>query len=199
MNEDDKKLAVKFYKKAIHQKFESEKEGRQIYKDVDYVKIRVPGDKFSVVDKPVTDKEKERFSIQWENYQNKQAAIQEGTPIDMLPGISPAIAETYRANHIETIEQLSGVSEQAIKRLGMGARDLVNKAKKFLEGDSYSKRLENEIDILKKEIEELKKRGATVVNGSVERKKPGPKPKKKPVVKEEEGNEPTYHNPECNE
>lgn len=152
----DRQLAVKFYKKSVYQKFLSEKENKQIYKDVDYISIRVPGDNYSDLHRPVKEEDKERFDVQWNNYQKRQENVANGTPIDMLPGISPAEADNYRAKGFETIEQLAGMNDTKISKFGFNARSLVKKAQKFLKGDKLSDELQAEVAELKKQLEELK-------------------------------------------
>lgn len=153
--EEDKYLAVKFEKKAVHNKFKSNEEGRQIYDDVDYISIRIPGDKTSEVCRKVREDDKERFPVQWANYQGREESMLNGVPLEILPGVSPAETASLKAMQVVTIEQLAGLHEKAIKNTTNG-RDLVKKAQKFLEGESYSVQLEEKIAKLEKEIETLK-------------------------------------------
>jgi len=152
--DEDRFLAVKFHKKAIHNKFKSEQENRQVYEDVDWINIKIPGDKTSEVSRKVREEDKERFETHWENYQNREEAKVNGVPLDSLPGISPAQVANLNAMKVETVEQLANLHEKAIKNLFEG-RDLVKKADKFLKGDSYSKELERKIEELEKKIKLL--------------------------------------------
>jgi len=152
--EEDKFLAVKFHKKAIHNKFKSEQENRQVYEDVDWINIKIPGDKTSEVSRKVREDDKERFEVQWENYQGREEAKLNGVPLDALPGISPAQVANLKALKVETVEQLANLHEKAIKNLFEG-RDLVKRAEKFLKGDSYSKELEKKVEELEEKIKLL--------------------------------------------
>lgn len=152
-SELDKRLAVKFYKKAILNKFKSREEGRQIFDDVDYISILIPGDNTTKIDKKATDEEKKRFAIIWDRYQQKQATLQNGLPLSLLPGLSPAQVENLHAYHIHTIEQLSGLSEKAIQKIPH-SRSLVADAVKFLEGQKYATKLEERIKELELKLAE---------------------------------------------
>jgi hypothetical protein len=61
----DKECWVEFRKHPVFQQIESEEKGRPIFKDVDYIAIRFPGDKTKMVDRPVCDQDKLRFAAQW--------------------------------------------------------------------------------------------------------------------------------------
>jgi exonuclease VII small subunit len=168
--EEDKFLAVKFHKKAIHNKFKSEQEGRQVYEDVDWINIKIPGDRTSEVSRKVREEDKERFEYQWNNYINKQESLANGTPVDVLPGISPAQAANLKAIKVETIEQLSNLHEKAIKNLFEG-RELVKSAEKFLKGDGYTKELEKKIKELEKKINLLEEGNNEPTNNNTKRNK----------------------------
>lgn len=156
--QDDAMLAVKFYNKAVLQSAKSKVEGRQIFEDVEYVSIRIPGDKTTQVERPVREEDRERFRSRYESFKNRETQKVEGTPIGMLPGLTPAEIENWQARGFETLEQISGMTEQAITRSGLGARDIVNRAKKYLEGSNYTDQLKVEIDELKEQNKELTKK-----------------------------------------
>ena len=65
----DAALWVKFHSKSVEQPYESTMQGRPIFKNVDYIEIRIPGDKDNVIDTPVRHEHKIRFHQQWAAYQ----------------------------------------------------------------------------------------------------------------------------------
>ena len=77
-------MAVQFYKKAVKQEDESNEAGRPIFKEFDFVKIMVPGDNLTEIDTYARDSHKQRFPMQWANYQNKVGDKEGfvGTPIE---------------------------------------------------------------------------------------------------------------------
>ena len=66
----DSALSVLFYSKAMQNEFESKKQGRPIFFDVDMVRIFLPGDDKNIIDTFARDDHKERFPRQWEHYRN---------------------------------------------------------------------------------------------------------------------------------
>ena len=152
--EDDKYLAVKFSKKAIHNEFKSKEENKQIFENVDWINIRIPGDKTSEVSRKVRDEDKKRFEFQWTNFTNREENKLNGVPVDLLPGITPAQVATLNSMQVQTVEQLSKLQEKAIKKLASG-RDLVKRAEKFLLGDHYAKELEIKNEALEKSVKDL--------------------------------------------
>ena len=119
----DARLVAQFYSVAVKQGFESEAQGRPIYKDVDYVRIFVPGDSTSVIETPVREDHKARFSIQWAHYMNKHGgdAKEVGTPLSQWARLSPAQVEELRALKFYTVESIANASDANIQRVGMAA------------------------------------------------------------------------------
>lgn len=168
--EDDKVLAVKIFTKAVLNKFKSEQQQKQVFDDREYISIMAPGQKNQITERPMTDKDKERFKVHYENWKQRNENVVNGIPLEMLPGITPAQVANLKALKVDTIEQLAKLQERAIKNLFEG-RDLVKRAVKFLEGEGYAKKLEEEINILKAEIEKLKGGGNEPVNNNSKRNK----------------------------
>ena len=117
----DSRLAVKFYSKTVPNKFESEKQGRPIFFDLDYVQIFVPGDNTSVIDQPVREDHKQRFPLQWARYNNNRSenTHEIGTPLTQWPRITPAQAEELRALKFYTVEGIANASDASLQSIGM--------------------------------------------------------------------------------
>jgi hypothetical protein len=129
----DKNLLVSFYTKAVKNNFRSENEGKPCFDNVEYVKILLPGDKNTEVDRPATVDDKERFAQQYARFLQKKEAVIEGTPLEHWPVMDPATVEDCKASKIFTVEQVADLSDMQIQKLGMGYRELSKKAKAFLE------------------------------------------------------------------
>lgn len=160
----DGRLAIKFYKYSDEDKAATIAEGRPIFREVDYIKIVVPGDSLSEIDRPVYESDKTRFPIQWANYLNRQNddGKYEGTPLKEWNLISRSQAESLRAMRFYTVEQVAMASDQQIQSIGMAAgmspyafRD---KAKAFIDSAKteadFTKRAE-EIEQLRLENERI--------------------------------------------
>ena len=167
---DDKLLAVKIYKKAVLNKYKSENERKQVFDDVEYISIMAPGQRNQIADRPMSEKDKERFKFHYENYQNREEDRQNGIPLEMLPGITPAQTSNLKAQKVETIEQLSGLQEKAIKNLFEG-RDLVKSAVKFLKGEAYAEELEKTVKLLEERIKLLEGKEDEPTNDNTKRNK----------------------------
>ena len=163
-NNADGRLAIKFYKYAELDKGATEIEGRQIFKEVDYIKIVVPGDNLTEIDRPVYDNDKTRFPIQWANYLNRTSAEgkYEGTPLIEWQLISRSQAEQLRAAKFYTVESIANASDQQIQSIGMAAGmspySFREKAKKFLDSAKTAADFthrEEELDQLRSENAKL--------------------------------------------
>lgn len=135
----DGRLAVKFYRDTVEDVVATQQAGRPIYKEVDCIKIVVPGDALTEIDRPVYESDKTRFPIQWANYMNRQGAEgkYEGTPLSEWALISRSQAEGLRAQRFYTVESIATASDQQIQSIGMIAGmspyTLRDKAKAFLD------------------------------------------------------------------
>ena len=187
----DSRLAVRFYSKPVQNSFETNKQGRPIFSDCDYVEIFVPGDNLSVIDQPVREDHKARFPIQWAHYQNKHGGDSKeiGTPLTQWALLSPAQCEELRALKFYTVENVANASDIALQRLnmiaGMSPFAFRDRAMRFLKSASEESlaNLDNErIKALEAENAEMKSKLDSILANmqTTERKKPGrpAKPKK---------------------
>lgn len=116
----DAALVVRFYGRAVHQPFETAKQGRPIFVDVDYIMIHTPGNQLNIVDTPVTNEHRRRFAQQWAHYQSgKGSGVEFGTPVNQWPFLSAAQAEEFRALKFFTVEQLANASDLQLQSIGM--------------------------------------------------------------------------------
>lgn len=130
----DEDLAVTFYMRPIKDERESATQGRPIFRDVPYVKIQMPGDKLSAFEAKVTQEHRLRFPRQWAMFEAGHTEQQiVGTPLREWPPLTAAQVAEMNALSIFTVEQLAGLSDTGLDRLGLHARTLQNKARAFLE------------------------------------------------------------------
>jgi hypothetical protein len=130
--QQDKRLHVRFYRRAVKQTFKSEQEGRAIYKDVDYVQIHVPGDRNTMIDTEANFHYQQRWPEQWKRYKDGMDQAVVGTPLDSLPGVTPSQTAELKAMHVHTVEQLAEMADQLAQKM-MGNFALREKARKFLD------------------------------------------------------------------
>jgi len=153
----DEALLVKFDFGEREMRFLSQQEGRPVYEDVLMISVRAPGDRDPVFEGEATAGHRERFLPILEKFLNKQDTMIQGTSLDFLPGIRESQIRVCQEINIFTLEQLAGLADGNVKKLGMGGRELYERAKKYIDGTSELNALREENDNLKAEIESQKK------------------------------------------
>lgn len=178
-HDPDRRLAVRFYERAVKDEFRSNKEGRPMFSTVDYVEIAIPGDKNSVIDVPVRPEHKERFPMHWARYQNSKGSGGQvvGTPIEQWPLLDRAQAAELKAMNFLTVDQVAEGSDQQLMKIGMiagmGWHAFRDQAKRFLSvakqtadltaRDDELQKLRDENEKLRKQTEEVSKSSADAV------------------------------------
>lgn len=152
----DNKLYVEFSRKPRLHPAKSREAGRAIYEEADYVRIHVPGDKSSVVERPVTEMDVQRFADRYKKWQAGQAEAVVGTPLTALPGMSPAKVEEYKYFKLVTVEQLAEANDNLGQKFMSFQQDKA-RAKAFMEVAANNAPIE-------KMNEELGKRDAEIEN-----------------------------------
>jgi hypothetical protein len=138
---------VTFHKVAVEDTKESKRRGYYVARDVDYVHVTPPYSKDVVKFKVETWMESMKRDVTlgklpkswYDSYMEQYAAWQKGqemplkgTPIRGWGLISPAQQETLIRMNILTVQDLCRVNDEGIRRIGMGAVDLKNKALAWL-------------------------------------------------------------------
>ena len=166
----DSRLAVIFYKRPMPNEFESNKQGRPIFYDADFVKIMIPGDKDSIIDTFAREDHKKKFPQHWAHYQNQQAGDSReiGTPLAQWPRLTPSQVEELRALKFFTVEAVANASDAQLQKIGMAAgmspyafRDHAVRFLKVAEGDSAAQEAEERTKQLEAEKQALVDQMAT--------------------------------------
>jgi len=127
----DEKLHVKFSSQSHLNDARSREAGRPIFEMLDYLTIMVPGDKDSIVIRPVREADKTRFVTQWTRYKANQSQVV-GTPLSEWSKITRAQVDELAYFNIRTIEDLANLSDGQ-KHKFMGVNELCEKAKAHLQ------------------------------------------------------------------
>lgn len=167
----DRPAYVRFERVPVEDKAETLKQGHYVAKDVDYALITPPYSR-DVVRIKVTqwmlnlaqDQQNDRIPPAWVEaykeayirFQNGQEQPLVGTAIRGWGVISPAQQETLIRMNILTVEDLAGINDEGIRRIGMGGTDLKNKAKAWLAQLQDKGPLTHENAALKAENAQLK-------------------------------------------
>lgn len=162
----DSKLYVEFLRKPRLNAAKSREAGRAVYEEADYVRIFVPGDKSSVVERPVTEQDMQRFQERYNKWKAGQAEAVVGTPLTSLPTMTPAKIEEYKYFKIVTVEQLAEAPDGLGQKF-MGFQGDKQRAKAFLEvaaGNAPIERMNQELAQRDAEIETLKQQMAALMS-----------------------------------
>jgi hypothetical protein len=150
-----------FFTDAVHLAFQSQQAGRPLYEDREFVRILIPGDRRSIVVEPVNAEHKARWPRHYEAFKAGREAPLEGTPLSEWPCslMTPARVKELAFFNIRSIEALAEVSDAALQNLGMGARELRERARTWLEiarkGSAPIERLIARVEELERETERL--------------------------------------------
>jgi hypothetical protein len=156
-------LIAEFFPQAVQNNYQSSLAGRPIFETFPFVRILIPGDKHSIVERKATDADKARFRHHWEAFQAGQAPVETGTPIEQWPQLTVSQVAEFKAMHIRTVEHLAGLSDGNIAKLGPGGRGLVEKAKAFIaqaKDTAEAQRLAAENESLRNDIAALQEQVA---------------------------------------
>ena len=143
----DANLMVEFFVEDVYQEYQSEKEGRAIYKPVNKVRIFAPGNKSDIIkhvqmeDEPNSPSHPHRFPRQWAAFQAQQEQVPDGTPLEMCKFIQSHRVKELKAMHIHTAEQLASMSDANMQALGMDGRRLRDLCKAYVSEDKGTKEL----------------------------------------------------------
>ncbi len=128
----DNRLYIEFSRKPRLHPAKSRDAGRAIYEECDYISIHVPGDKSSVVERPVTEQDIQRFGDRYRKWKDGQSEAVVGTPLTALPGMTPSKVEEYRYFKILTVEQLAEANDNLGQKF-MSFQQDKQRAKAFLQ------------------------------------------------------------------
>lgn len=141
---------VRFEKVPKEDKAASLAAGHYVAKDVDYALLTPPYSKDEVRIKVEqwklqmeADVRNQRMPAEWqemyltayEKWRNGQEIPLNGTPIKGWGMLSPAVQETLIRMMVLTIEDLAGINDEGLRRIGMGALEMKNKAIAWLQAN----------------------------------------------------------------
>jgi hypothetical protein len=125
--------------------------------EVDFVNIKVPGDKTLEIDEKVTDVYARRFARKYEAYKSLQTMT--GTPIDEWSDVPSGMRREFHYLGFRFVEQVAGAPDSAFARV-MGGQQWRYKAQAFLNrgnvgADEIVKQQQEQIAKLQAQMAEL--------------------------------------------
>ena len=158
---------VDFELRAVENREASLKAGHPVFHDIEIATITMPGGNL-VVDKVVDDnllrewkqgipgrKPASPFAVAaYEAFKEDREAPLEGIDLKNWPGVTPAQLKMCQGVNIRTVEDLAECNADAIRKLGMGAVALKDKAVAYMQSADTNKNSE-EVAALKVEMEAM--------------------------------------------
>ena len=124
-----------FVVEAIHMEFASKQAGKPIFEDREFVRIHVVGDRGAQAYEPVNDDHKQRWSKEYAAFRAGIELPPSGTPLATWP--HPLMTKSQVAmlavDNIRTVEDLAGLDDAKLMKIGMGAREMKSAAHTYLE------------------------------------------------------------------
>lgn len=169
-NPDDR-LRINFTMFPELDQAETNKAGRPIYRETEYITIMVPGER-DVVHRAVWERDKERFPRQYAAFKSNanQEAVS-GTPLKLVPWLTLGQVKELEYFNCVTVEQLAAMPDStaqkfmAINKLKTLAKDYLQAAKEAApltamraemdKKDSEIAAMANQLKLLAKKVEEL--------------------------------------------
>jgi hypothetical protein len=161
----DSRLAVQFYNRAVKNEPKSLEAGRPIFEDKIYIKIVVPGDNLSEIDRPMYNEDKQRFPKHWYDFQNRHGddEVVTGTPLEEWALLTKGQAEELKGLKFRTVESIANCADSQLQRIGMIAgmspHSFREKAKSFLnvaQSSADVEKREAELQALREANEQVK-------------------------------------------
>lgn len=153
----DKSVYAKFYTHPVKDEKASAEAGRAKFREVEYIEIRAAGNANNIIQRPVCEQDRQRFSRQYALFCEGKAEQTVGTPLSEVPWITKSQVEELAYVRINTLEALAAVNDDVCQRMA-GLRDLKNKATVFMEAADKAApltALQEENKQLKKQLQEM--------------------------------------------
>lgn len=128
----DNSVYVKFYTKPVMNEAKSDEAGRPIYDEREYVEIRTPGQQNNVVQRPVTDMDRQRFRKAYSKFKEGFEEQLVGTPLSEVSWLTRAQVEELFHLRVRTVEHLAELNDSVCSKYS-GMYKLKQRAKQVIE------------------------------------------------------------------
>lgn len=129
--EADKNLHVKFFLHPKQDDVKSADAGRPIFDELEFVEIRVRGDRINMVSRPAHDGDRQRFAGTYAAFKAGNAEQHSGTMLSAWPPMTRAMVEELKYFGFYTVEQLAQASDSVCSKFA-GLTTWKQKAAAFL-------------------------------------------------------------------
>lgn len=168
-NENDT-ARPRFYMSAVENKAKSIEEGRPVFDEREMIEIAIPGDRLAKHVNYVLDEHRQRWPDHYAAFKRREEHAASGTPLEHWPQVTTGRVAELKSLNILSVEELAGVPDTTLPRIGMGGRDLRDKARAFLSAAKDGAglgRIAAENADLKAQMEAMQKQLASLMGGGV--------------------------------
>lgn len=123
----------KFYMRPVLNRAETEKKGRPIHDQVEYIEIIVAGDRNSKVNRPVREDDKYRWPQHWQAFKSGEKMPIQGTPLEQWTQLGVDQVADLKSLGILTVEMLADLSDDQVQNYGLGGHKLRELAQGYIE------------------------------------------------------------------
>lgn len=148
----------RFYTAAVENKAASKSAGRKIFREMEMVDILIVGDSKSMVTHRVTPEIADRYPREYDAFKRNVEIAAEGTPLQEWPRATKSMVAEFGALNIRTVEDLAGLSDAQVQKLGTGGLTFREQAKAYLAqaaGAAPAERLAAENEELKARMQRM--------------------------------------------
>lgn len=162
----DDKLFVTFHQHYMLNEEKTANEGRPIYDDMAFIRIVTPGNRDTIIDRPVRPEDKFRFPKQHAAFVAGEEGLAGATRLEEWTPMPRSMVEELRYFGFRSVEHVADANDQVLSKMP-GLREWSARAKAFLiaakdssaitRAEAANSALQSQIDTLKATVEELSK------------------------------------------
>lgn len=150
----DKALLVKFFLKSREDSRATLEKGRPMFKEVEYIDIKIPGNKGGGACRPASFADKQRFPEHYAAFKQRMEPPLDGTPLAEWTQISRSQVEALSFANVKTVEHLAEMADVNLSNF-QGGNTLKRLANEWLKNSSEEATIAEKV-VMQTEIEELK-------------------------------------------
>lgn len=151
-------LRPDFFMDQIKDEVASRDAGREIWREIERVRIIIPGAVASIVVKNVDNSHRERWKAEYDAFKAGREAPVSGTALEAWPILNRAQISELRYLQIRTVEELASLSDVQVQHIGMGGMRLRELALAYLDEAAHEAlvtKVTAENDVLRSQIAAL--------------------------------------------
>lgn len=151
---DRSQLIALFYDSVQPDAKATAEAGRPKFKNVTFIRILIPHDRQTKIDRPCSEQDKSDFPEAWKNYELRHRSTPDGeTPLAMWPQLTPAQVFELRAIGVHSVDALAGMPDEFLVKHAVDPmwREL---AREYLAPpDETTKKLRAQVGTLRRDLE----------------------------------------------